>query len=132
MRRSSGTSRDFRVADPGASAQITVRQLLTQISGLSEGAGRDAAMAAGMRALEPAVQALASTGDTAGNQFAQHRVQPADHLGAAQVTVALGTDLQQRRVIIGPDLPHAGRPQRGDGHRPGIAGVVLAGVPCGQ
>ena len=50
----------FGVADPGASAQITVRHLLTQTSGLTEGAGRNAAVAAGARALEPAVRALAS------------------------------------------------------------------------
>ena len=61
-------------------------------------------------------------------------MQPADDLGAAaaQVPVALGPDLQHRRVIIGPDLPHAGRPQRGNGHRPGIVGIVLVRVPGGQ
>jgi hypothetical protein len=49
-------------------------------------------------------------GDTAGDQLAQHRMQPADHLGpaAAQVTVPFGPDLQHRRVIIGPHLPDTG------------------------
>jgi hypothetical protein len=35
-------------------------------------------------------------------------------------------------VIIGPDLPDPGRPQRGDGHRPGIVGVVLVHITGGQ
>ena len=51
----------FRVADPQASAQITVRHLLNQTSGLTERAGRGATLAAGMRPLEPAVRALAMT-----------------------------------------------------------------------
>lgn len=50
----------FRVADPQASGQITVRHLLNQTSGLSERAGRGAFVAAGMQALEPAVRALAA------------------------------------------------------------------------
>ena len=56
--------------------------------------------------------------DAAGDQFAQYGVQPADDLGtgAAQVAVTLGPHLQHCRVIIGPDLPDAGRPQRGDGN----------------
>ncbi len=52
----------FRVADPEASALITVRHLLNQTSGLTEGAGRGATLAAGMHPLEPAVRALATTG----------------------------------------------------------------------
>ena len=52
----------FRVADPEASAQITVRHLLNQTSGLTERAGRGATLAAGMHPLEPAVRALAATG----------------------------------------------------------------------
>jgi len=52
----------FRVADPEASAQITVRHLLNQTSGLTEGADRRATLAAGMHPLEPAVRALATTG----------------------------------------------------------------------
>ncbi len=52
----------FRVADPEASAQITVRHLLNQTSGLTERAGRRATLAAGMHPLEPAVRALATTG----------------------------------------------------------------------
>jgi len=52
----------FRVADPEASARITVRRLLNQTSGLTEGAGRAATLAAGMHPLEPAVRALATTG----------------------------------------------------------------------
>ena len=73
-------------------------------------------------------------GDTTGDQLAQHGVQPADDLGAAaaQVPVPLGPDLQHRRVIIGPDLADAGRPQRGNSHRPGIVRVVLVRVPGGQ
>ena len=53
-------------------------------------------------------------GDTAGDQLAQHRVQPADYLGAgaAQVAITLGPDLQYRCVIIGLDLRDVGRPQR--------------------
>ena len=49
-------------------------------------------------------------GHAAGDQLAQHRVQPAGHLGPgpAQVPVALGPHLQHRRVIIGADLA-AGR-----------------------
>ena len=39
----------FRVADPEASALITVRHLLNQTSGLTEGAGRGATLAAGMQ-----------------------------------------------------------------------------------
>ncbi len=52
----------FRVADPDASALITVRHLLNQTSGLTERAGRGATLAAGMHPLEPAVRALATTG----------------------------------------------------------------------
>jgi CubicO group peptidase (beta-lactamase class C family) len=52
----------FRLADPGASALITVRHLLNQTSGLTERAGRAATLAAGMHPLEPAVRALATTG----------------------------------------------------------------------
>ena len=43
----------FQVADPEASAQITVRHLLNQTSGLTERAGRGATLAAGMHPLEP-------------------------------------------------------------------------------
>jgi CubicO group peptidase (beta-lactamase class C family) len=52
----------FRVADPEASALITVRHLLNQTSGLTERAGRGVTLAAGMQPLEPAVRALAATG----------------------------------------------------------------------
>jgi len=51
----------FRVADPEASARITVRHLLNQTSGLTEGAGREATLGVGMHSLEPAVRALATT-----------------------------------------------------------------------
>ena len=51
----------FRVADLEASTLITVRHLLNQTSGLTEGAGRAATLAAGMHLLEPAVRALATT-----------------------------------------------------------------------
>ena len=54
----------FRVADPEASALITVRHLLNQTSGLTERAGRAATLAAGMQPLESAVRALATTGLT--------------------------------------------------------------------
>jgi len=69
-------------------------------------------------------------GDAAGDQLAEHGVQPAGGLVAqtGQVAVALGRYLQHRRVIIGPDLPDAGRPQRGDRHRPGIVGIVFVNV----
>jgi hypothetical protein len=73
-------------------------------------------------------------GDAAGNQLAQHRMQSAHDLGtaAAQVPVALGPDLQHRRVIIGPDLPDAGRAQRRDRDRPGIIEVVLVHIAGSQ
>jgi len=51
----------FRVADREVSAQITVRHLLNQTSGLTERAGRAATLAAGMHPLEPAIRALAAT-----------------------------------------------------------------------
>ena len=51
----------FQVADPEASALITVRHLLNQTSGLTERAGRGTTLAAGMHPLEPAVRALATT-----------------------------------------------------------------------
>ena len=49
-------------------------------------------------------------GDTAGDQLAQHLVQPAGHLGAgpAQVLVALGPDLEYRGVIVTAGLPDSG------------------------
>jgi CubicO group peptidase (beta-lactamase class C family) len=50
----------FRVADPEASTLVTVRHLLKQTSGLTEGAGRAATLAARMQPLEPAVRALAT------------------------------------------------------------------------
>ena len=33
-------------------------------------------------------------------------------------------------MIIGPDLPDTGRPQRGDRHRAGIVRVVLVHIPA--
>ena len=48
----------FRVADPEASALITVRHLLNQTSRLTEGAGRSATLAAGMQPPETAVRAV--------------------------------------------------------------------------
>ncbi len=52
--------------------------------------------------------------DAAGDQLAEHRVEPADDLGAGagQVPAALGLDSQHLRVVIGPGLPDAGRAQR--------------------
>ena len=69
-----------------------------------------------------------------GDELAQHGVQPADDLGAApaQVAVPLGPRLQHRRVIVGPDLPDTGRPQRRHGNRPGIVRVVLVHIAGGQ
>lgn len=61
--------------------------------------------------------------DAAGDQLAQHLVQPAGHLGAglAQVPVALGPHLEHCRVIILSHLPDTRRAQRGgpppSGHR---------------
>ena len=52
----------FRVADPQASGQITIRHLLNQTSGLSEAAGNLGALAAGSQPLEAAVRALATVG----------------------------------------------------------------------
>jgi hypothetical protein len=74
------------------------------------------------------------SGDPAGDQIAQHRMQPAHHLGTApvQVTVAFGPHLQHRRVIIGHGLPDTRRAQRRDGHRPGVIRVVLVRVAGGQ
>jgi len=48
----------FRVADPVASARITVRQLLNQTSGLTEAAGKGAVIGAGPETLEQAVRDL--------------------------------------------------------------------------
>ena len=73
-------------------------------------------------------------GYAAGNQFAQHRVQAAHHLGPdpAQVAVALGPHLQHRGVIIRPDLAPRRRAQRSDSHRPGVVRVVLVHRAGGQ
>jgi hypothetical protein len=70
-------------------------------------------------------------GDAAGHQLAQHLVQPAGDLGAgaAQVAVALGPQLEHRRVIITLGLPAAGRAQRRDRNRAGIAGSFLLVFP---
>jgi hypothetical protein len=72
--------------------------------------------------------------DTAGDQVTQHGAQPAHDLGAgpAQIPVALGPDLQHRRVIIEPHFPDTGRAQRGDRDRPGIVGIVLVHIAGGQ
>ena len=52
----------FRVADPDASAQVTVRHLPNQTSGLTGRAGRGTTLAAGMHPLELAVRALPRPG----------------------------------------------------------------------
>jgi hypothetical protein len=72
--------------------------------------------------------------DAAGNQLAEHRVQPAGNLRAAagQVTAALGPGLQHRRVVVGPGLADAGRAQRRHRDGPGVVGVVLVHVPGGE
>jgi hypothetical protein len=64
----------------------------------------------------------------AGDQVAQHGVQAADDLVAvpAQVAVPLCPDLQDRGVVIGPDLRGGTRAQRRDPDRQGVVGVVLA------
>ena len=51
-----------------------------------------------------------SLADAAGDQLAQHGMQPVGDLGAgaAQVPVALGPHLQHRRMIIGRDFPAEG------------------------
>jgi hypothetical protein len=69
--------------------------------------------------------------DPAGDQLAQHRVQPADHLvtGPAQVPVPLGPHRQHRRVIIGAHRQATRRPQRRDRHRQGVVRVVLVRRP---
>jgi len=64
-------------------------------------------------------------GHATGDQLAQHRVQPAHHLGPgpAQVAVALGPHLEHRRLVIGLHSARGRRAQRRD--RPGIIGVIL-------
>jgi len=66
--------------------------------------------------------------DAAGDQVAQHGARAADDLvaGPAQVPVPLRPYLQDRRVVIGPDLRGGMRAQRRDPHRQGVVGVVLA------
>src|SRR5215467_14580049 len=58
-------------------------------------------------------------GDAAGEQLAQHLVQPAGYLGArpAQVLIPLGPDLEDRGVIVTPGLPDPGGAQRDGRHR---------------
>ena len=73
-------------------------------------------------------------GHAAGNQLAQHRMEPARDLvlGPAQVPVPPGPHLQHRGVIIGADLAPGPRAQRRDRHRQGIVRVVLIAGPGGQ
>ena len=81
-----------------------------------------------MRAAWPAVISLR---DAAGDQVAQHRMQPAGDLvaGPGQVPVPLGPHLQHRGVILGAHLAPGRGPQRRDRHRAGIVRVVLVRVP---
>ncbi len=67
--------------------------------------------------------------DAAGDQVAQHGVQPAGHLcaGAGQVPVASRPQLHHRRVILDADLLRRRCPQRGDRDRQGVVRVVLVG-----
>jgi len=72
--------------------------------------------------------------DSAVHQVAEHGVQPAGGLvaGPAQVPVPLGPYLQHRGIVIGPHRRAGRRPQRRDGDRPGIVGVVLVHIADGQ
>ena len=67
-------------------------------------------------------------GDSAGDDLAQHRVQPAGRLATqpGQVAMPLGPHLQHRRMIIRGDRPPDRGAQRRDGHGPGIVRVALA------
>jgi hypothetical protein len=71
---------------------------------------------------------------SAGNQVTQQRVQPADGLvaGPGQITVPFGPQLQHPGMAVRGHLLPGRRPQRRHRHRPGVVGVVLAGVPCVQ
>jgi hypothetical protein len=66
-------------------------------------------------------------GDPAGEEFAQGGVQPARCLGAqpGQVAGRSGPHLQHDGMVIGGNGLAGRRPERGDGHRPGIIRVVL-------
>ena len=81
--------------------------------------------------MRAACPALISSGVTARDQVAEHRVQPAGDLvaGPGQVPVPLGPDLQHGGVIVGGHVPPDLRPQRRDRHRQGVVRVVLVGVP---
>ena len=70
-------------------------------------------------------------GDPAGDELAQHRVQPAGDPGAVpgQVTVTLRPHLHHLGVILGAHLRHRRRAQRRDGHRTGVVGIVLVRRP---
>jgi hypothetical protein len=78
-------------------------------------------------------------GHAAGDQLAQHRVEPARDLvlGPAQVPVPPGPHLQHRGVIIGADLAPGPAAQRRDRHlqarraRPELA-LLGGGVPVWQ
>jgi hypothetical protein len=70
-------------------------------------------------------------GDPAGDELAEHRMQPPSHLcpRPAKVAVVLGPHLEDRGVIARPDLPPGARAKRRDGGRAGVVGVVFVGVP---
>jgi hypothetical protein len=74
-------------------------------AGLRDGAGRGDLVqdTGGVRRGDP-------LGNTAGDQLAQHRMEPAHDLGPGppQVPVPLGPHRQHRGVVIGPDRPAAG------------------------
>ena len=67
----------------------------------------------------------------AGDQVAEHGVQPAGDLvaGPGQVAVPLSPHLQYRPVVIGDHLAADRGPQRRDRYRQGVVGVVLVRVP---
>ena len=70
-------------------------------------------------------------GGAAGDEVAEHGVQPAGDLVTqpGQVAVPLGPYLQHRRVVLGGYLAAGPGPQRRDRHGQGIVRVVLVRVP---
>jgi hypothetical protein len=95
---------------------VNAAQVLQEVAGQLPAGQHDRARRDGL--LQQACRA--GCGDflphAAGDQLAQHRVQPAGNLvtGPGQVPVPPGPHLQHGRVIAGPDLAAASRAQRGD------------------
>jgi hypothetical protein len=69
-------------------------------------------------------------GVPAGDQVAEHSVQTAGHLGpqGAQVPAALGPQFQYGHMVLGCHVAPVFGPERSNGHRAGVVGVVLIGV----